>query len=41
MMLGGIDLDSAKRRKRYQVTPAAAATAAATELDTACAPSAP
>jgi transposase len=41
MMLGGIDLHSAKRRKRYQVTPAVTVTAAATELDSVCAPSAP
>lgn len=40
MMLGGIDLASAKRRKRYQVTPAVAVTSAArqaTQFETASA----
>jgi len=44
MMLGGIDLDSAKRRKRYQVTPVVAvanAATPATQVDVACATSAP
>ena len=35
MMLGGVDLDSAKRRKRYQVTPAP--TTSAPQCDTVCA----
>ena len=41
MMLGGIDLQSARRRKRYQVTPAVAFVKKTmpTQVSVACAPS--
>lgn len=41
MMLGGIDLDSAKRRKRYQVSPVITVTGAArpTQVSAECASS--
>lgn len=41
MMLGGVDLQSARRRKRYQIPPGAVVSPVSTPVDTAGVPSAP